>query len=267
MKRALVILIPAVLLVLPGLFTDALGDTGEEFFIQGNQAYRDGRYSEAAQAYERLVASGHASGHLFYNLGNAYFRMDRIGRAILNYERARLLIPRDADLSFNLSRAQDRRQDAVSPPEKQLEKVFFWLGSFNTAELFLAFAVANAALFLALLLRLSVRGEWTYYAVVTFLFLWLTSGLTFGLKYYGVSFDKRAVVVAPRADILAGPEKGDTVLFRLHEGTVVRSERSEAGWMLISLPDGKRGWVRGSEVEGIVRGEDPQGSLLSGQTP
>ena len=67
---------------------------GEEGFYRANAAYKEGRYPEAIQGYRDLIASGHAGGHLYYNLGNAYFRSGALGPAILNYERARLLIPR-----------------------------------------------------------------------------------------------------------------------------------------------------------------------------
>ena len=51
---------------------------------------------------------------------------------------------------------------------------------------------------------------------------------------------------------LAGPQVGDTLLFRLHEGTIVHGERSDSGWKLISLQDGKRGWIKDAELGVIV---------------
>ncbi|HQI01664.1 MAG TPA: hypothetical protein PLF54_04795 [Deltaproteobacteria bacterium] len=226
--------------------------SGDELFFRANQAFREARYAEAAKDYEALIASGYAGGHLYYNLANACLKSDRLGVAILNYERARLLIPRDADLAFNLSYAQDRRTDAVQPPAQTISSVFFWLGSFNLPELFWTFAALNAALFAVLILRVFAKSDWSYYVFVTLLFLWLAGGVSFSLKLYETSSDDRCVVISRQADVLAGPQAGDTLLFRLHEGTVVHGERSDSGWKLISLQDGKRGWIRSADVGAIM---------------
>jgi len=53
-------------------------------------------------------------------------------------------------------------------------------------------------------------------------------------------------------DVLAGPDNQDTVLFKLHAGTIVHVERSEDGWSLVRLPDKKRGWVRADTIESII---------------
>jgi len=223
----------------------------DELFFRANQAFREAHYAEAAKDYESLIASGYGGGHLYYNLANACLKSNRLGVAVLNYERAKLLIPRDADLTFNLSYAQDRRTDAVQPPAQAISSVFFWLGSFNLPELFWAFAALNAALFAVLILRLFAKSDWSYYLLVTLLFLWLASGVSFGLKLYETYSDDRCVVISKQADVLAGPQVGDTLLFRLHEGTVVHGERSDSGWRLISLQDGKRGWIKSQDV-GVI---------------
>ncbi len=248
-KTALLILF---MLSFPAFSYAALQPSREELFFRANQAFREARYSEAAHDYESLIEKGHASGHLYYNLANAYFKMNRLGAAILNYERAKLFIPRDADLTFNLSYAQDRKTDAVTPPGQVVSSVFFWLNSFNLAELFRIFIAFHGAVFAVLLLRLRVRNDLTYYLLTASLFFLFGSGVSLSLKYYEALSDDRGVVVAKQADVLAGPQAGDTLLFRLHEGATVVQERFEPDWRLISLPDGKRGWIRESDVESIM---------------
>jgi tetratricopeptide (TPR) repeat protein len=93
--------------------TEAQKDAWVENFFIANQAYKENRFQDAIDGYKQIIDSGHKNGHLYYNLGNAYFRMNELGKAILCYERARLLIPRDADLNFNLRYAGDQVQDAV----------------------------------------------------------------------------------------------------------------------------------------------------------
>jgi len=103
---------------------------GEHFF-RANQACKEGRFQDAVDEYERLIHAGHENGHIYYNLGNAYFRLERIGYAILNYERARAMIPRDADLNFNLRYARDQIQDAIEEPQDLMMMAFFWMESLS----------------------------------------------------------------------------------------------------------------------------------------
>src|SRR5205814_513210 len=80
-------------------------------FYQGNAAYKAGDYAGAAGAYERLLNAGLASGPLYFNLGNAYFKNGHVGQAILNFERAHRLMPRDPDVRANLAYAAEIAKD------------------------------------------------------------------------------------------------------------------------------------------------------------
>jgi len=238
--------------------SDARADNGsEEIFFQANQAYREGHFQRAIEGYLQLIGSGHRKGHIYYNLGNAYFRTDQLGRAILAYERALLLIPRDPDLKFNLSHARDQIRDAIGDSHGSIETVFFWLRSFSCTELFGCFAVLNLLFWSVLVIRLFNRSEWLYYMLLLTFSCWFIAGLSFGLKSYQVSTDDRAVILQDEANILAGPEKSDTVLFKLHEGTVVHRERSEDGWSLVRLSDKKRGWIPSKAIGPIAGNGSP----------
>ena len=222
-------------------------------FFKANQAFKQGHYQEAIDGYEQLVSAGHESGHIYYNLGNGYFRLNRLGQAILNYERARLLMPRDADLNFNLSHARDQILDAVPESQGFSRMAFFWLDSLSLHELFWSFAILNILFWAILLTRLFHRSEWNYYLSVVLVVLWLIWGISFGLKWHQVGTDNRAVIIEQEVNILAGPDIQDTVLFKLHQGTIVHQERSEDGWFLIRLPDKKRGWIKAEAVERISK--------------
>jgi tetratricopeptide (TPR) repeat protein len=220
----------------------------EEIFFKANQSYGEGRFEDAIRGYEQLIRSGHRSGHLYYNLGNAYFRREQLGPAILNYERAYLLMPRDEDLNFNLSHARDQMRDAIPQSEGFFQMAFFWLDSLSMEEMFWAVALLNVFFWGILFVRLFHRMEWTYYLFLILLIFWLIGGTSFGLKWYQAGSDDRAVVLKQEVSILAGPDVRDTVLFKLHEGTIVHHERSEDGWSLVHLPDKKRGWVKTEDV-------------------
>ena len=74
-----------------------------EVFTRANRAYEQGDYQKAAGLYRRMLEEGYESGNLYYNLGNCYYKLKQKGRAILYYEKARRLIPGDADLQTNLT--------------------------------------------------------------------------------------------------------------------------------------------------------------------
>ncbi|UCF90722.1 MAG: tetratricopeptide repeat protein [Desulfobacterales bacterium] len=231
--------------------------TGETLFFTANQAYKEERYRKAVEGYRRLIENGYRNGHLYFNLGNAYFRLNDLGRAILNYERAHLLIPRDADLNYNLRYARDRTRDALPPSEDYVSQTFFWLNEFTLSELLGGFAAVNLLFWGILALRLVRRPEWSYYVWLLLLISWLVTGLSVGFKWYQLDSDDRAVILPEEVSVLAGPDSEDTVLFKLHAGTIVRQERREDGWSLIRLPDDKRGWVATKVIENIVAFHPP----------
>ncbi|MCF8128113.1 MAG: tetratricopeptide repeat protein [Deltaproteobacteria bacterium] len=228
------------------------GRAWEEIFLQANQDYREGKFQEAVKGYEQLISNDHDGPRIQYNLGNAWFRMDELGRAILAYERARVAMPRDADLNFNLAHAQDQVVDAISPSRGFFSMAFFWLPMVGASELFWCFAVLNFLLWTALLIRLFHRSEWLFYTLLLVLCLWLLTGLSLGMKWAQVHNDQRAVILKKEVAVLAGPHEGDTILFKLHEGAIVEQERSEDGWRLIRLPDKKRGWLPEEALELIT---------------
>ena len=225
------------------------GRAWEEIFYGANQDYREGKFQEAVKGYKTLIGTGHDVPRIQFNLGNSYFRMNQLGRAILAYERAHVSMPRDADLKFNLAHARDQVVDVIPHSRGFFSMAFFWLPSVSQSEVFWIFAMLNALLFTALLIRLFHRSEWLFYTFLLVLCLWLITGLSLGMKWTQVHHDHRAVILEKEVEVLAGPHEGDTILFKLHEGAIVEQERREGGWRLIRLPDKKRGWLPEAALE------------------
>jgi tetratricopeptide (TPR) repeat protein len=215
----------------------------EDRIWQSNQAYRERRYQEAVDGYLDLIRMGRGNGHIYYNLANAYFRNDQPGLAVLNYEKARLFIPRDADLNFNLSQCRRRIGVNVAAMGDPIQDIFFWLDFLTLPETFWCFAAFNALFWPFLLVRLLYKKEWTYYLFLFLCACWLIAGASIGLKWYQATTDNRAVVLPDEVDVLSGPFSSDRVLFRIYGGTIVYSERREEVWALIRTADDRRGWI------------------------
>jgi tetratricopeptide (TPR) repeat protein len=93
-------------------------------FDKANQEYAQGHFPEAISRYEALVRAGQCGANLFYDLGNAYFRVGDFGRAILNYERALALERHHPEAAANLQIARDEARALElqqSWPERYLQ--------------------------------------------------------------------------------------------------------------------------------------------------
>lgn len=226
--------------------------SAEEDFFEANLAYKKDQFQKAVDSYLKLIKNKFENGHIYYNIGNAYFRLGDIGRAILFYEKAHLLIPRDNDLIFNLSHARNEAVDAIGDINTFPLNKFFGLDSLNLYETFFAFTVLNVFFFFILGTRLFKKTELSYYLSIFLVIIISIGACVLALKWYGWISDKRAVILSDEVEVLAGPDPKDTVLFKLHEGAVVHYERSEGDWVLLHLSKDKRGWTKSSQLERIV---------------
>ena len=228
----------------------AAGDGPSAFFIRANGLYGDGRYAEAAAAYEQILAGGVESGAVQFNLGNAYLKAGDVGRAVLAYERARRLIAADPDLMANLGFAREAARD-VSEPSLVQRIVFPLAERTTTGRLALAAAIAWWIVWLALAgATLAPAAAGIARGVA------LASGLAFvvtassGLyRWWTLERQTTAVVVAKKdVTVRSEPSPTATALFVATPGTVVQIERTREGAALVTSRDGRRGWLEAASL-------------------
>jgi tetratricopeptide (TPR) repeat protein len=249
-------LIIIAMLVLACFLSMAQTETGPSFveqFFEANQAYKKHQFQQAIDGYLHLIENGPENGQVYYNLGNAYFRLGDLGRAILSYERARLLIPRDGDLAFNLSHARNQTQDASMDLQMSSLSDVLGLGGLNRYEAFFGFALLNLLFSALLCIRLYKKTEWTYYLSIFMAIVISIAGCALALKWVAWVTDDRAVVLSEEVLVQAGPDSRDTVLFKLHAGTLVHVERTEDDWTLLQVSEDKRGWAASNQLERIIK--------------
>ena len=224
-------------------------------FQKGNEYYLDEQYTEAIQEYEAVRRNGVESAELYYNLGNSYYKAGRLGKAVLNYERALKLKPKDENTRFNLKLANLRVKDRIDiPPE-------FFLFRWNRNVVLALSVEAWARLFTLMLLLAS--GLFAVRQILSFnrfrrlsrrimLTLYLVSILTLIplLQRYGMEHSRSfGIIVQGSTKSLAAPQEGSTELFIVHEGTRVQVLDSDGDWSKIELIDGKQGWILGTDLE------------------
>lgn len=226
-----------------------------EAFVHANAAYEAGDYARAIALYEGLVERGFETGHLYYDLGNAYLRHGELGRAIASYRRSQAFLPRDQDVAANLAFARKSARDAIHPPEPGAvaKTLFFWHYGLSRAELAAIFAVVNLLLWAVLVLRLYRRGSevlrWTFMALLIVL-----AAVGASLAVHHLWTPAIAVVVPQEIDVRSGTHEGDVVLFKLHAGTEVRVVDRREGALRIALPEeGQGGWIEAEHADVVVR--------------
>jgi len=218
--------------------------------LQASNAYKEGRYDESVHLYESIAASGISNGKLYYNLGNAYMRSGRTGLALLNYRRAELHIPRNSDLRFNIQYALTKVRDSIECRgyTETLRDLCFWYTRMSATEIFWTAVILNALFWLLLLARFFYRREGLTIVLVIVLFMALIFCTSAAVKHYVVVFMPQGVVTAPEMLVRSGTGLNDTVLFKLHEAAEFTVEEERDQWVLISLCDGKKGWVQAGSI-------------------
>ena len=222
-----------------------------------DEAYLKGDYQQAVNDYEELLKQG-KSAELYYNLGNAYFKIDDITKAILNYERAHLLSPGDNDINFNLQFARSKTIDKITP---QTEMFFVsWynaLVNFTSVDRWATIAVVSIILVLTLLLLYlfaeSVALRKTgFFGALVFLLLFIMANIFAFQQKRMLENRNGAIIVSPSVTVRKSPAGNAETAFVLHEGTRVDiTDKSIKGWKEIKMPDGREGWLTNDNIEEI----------------
>ena len=231
--------------------------TTDELWDMANTAYINGNFHSAAEVYEEILSRGVSSVKLYYNLANAYFKEDRIGKAILYYKRALRLAPGNDDIRHNLSVAEARTKDNI----EDIPEFFFvtWMREARHTMSCTAWSILSLvllacalALFLVYLLaqRLSLRKAGFYGTVVAVLLCMLTTWFALGERREMLD-DTSAVVMTASTAVKSSPDKSSTDLFVLHEGTVVTITNRLDDWCEVVIADGKKGWLECRKIETI----------------
>lgn len=224
---------------------------------QANAAYNNGDYASALKQYEAIQAEGLHSAALYYNMANAYFKMDELAEAILYYNRALRLAPADEDIRHNLEYAEQMTRDSIEEiPEFILttwvRAVRGALSSTVWCVLSLVLLVVSLSMMLVYLLaqRLSLRKTGFYVMVVAGVLFLLTTIFAWSEGRMDVEH-REAVIMNSAVSIKSSPDRAATELFVLHEGTKVVIGETISGWAEVRIADGRKGWIEESRIERI----------------
>lgn len=221
----------------------------ETLFARANNAYSAGSYDSAAMLYEKVVAAEMESVPLYYNLGNAYYKMHETPLAIYYYEKALKLDPSNEDVRTNLAIANLAIVDKIDPvPQSFIVRGWrdmrAWLSGNQWAWCsIVAFAFLLFSLFLYLRSRRMGLRKLGFFSGLVFLLAFaLSVALAAQLKHASTAMDQ-AIIMAPTVNVKSSPSEASVDLFVLHEGTKVNLLENTAGWNKIKIANGSVGWL------------------------
>ena len=230
----------------------------QEIVEHGNRSYREGDYAGAIDAYEAVLAAGFESADLHYNLGNAHFKADNLGLAILAWERVLVRDSRHADALANLELARSLTVDAIEPPPRfwLFAAASWWVHLFPRGVLILLTAGAWLTVAGGTIAGLLARGGGARRLGKRFalggLAAMLLAGASLAARDLRIGRPERGVILAESIPVRSAPaEDDDLTLFEVHEGARVRIDERAGPWAEIVLDDGKVGWIPATALEAI----------------
>ena len=210
-------------------------------FAAANKLYAEGKFSDAANAYEKIIQSGAQSPALWFNAGSAEFKAGHLGKAIAAYRQAELLAPRDAELRANLAFVRNQVQGATVRESSWQN----WVGSLTLNE----GTVLTAILFWLTLGIFAVRqlrpalvpklqGVTRILVVLT-----IFSATVLGLQAANHFSNGTAVVTVAEATARSGPFDEAQSAFTARDGAELSVLDQRDGWVQVANTAGKSGWL------------------------
>src|SRR5690606_10427694 len=227
----------------------------ETLFEQGNALYNNGEYEQAIQKYEAIIGNGKHSAELYYNLGNAHYKLNHIAPSIYYYEKALQLEPNDKEIKNNIAFAHNMTIDVVDAiPEVGLSKFINNLSKSMTFENWGLASIVFVVFFVILFLmyyfaNTSTRKRLTFIVSMVSIVL-ACFALSFAFHNYDLmQSDQPAIVFAQESQVKSEPNLRSTESFKLHEGTKLQILDTVNNWKKIKLADGKMGWIPSEDIK------------------
>ncbi len=205
--------------------------------------YTQKKYQAALQEYLSLPKNA----DVYYNIGNCYYRLGELGKAVLYYHRAVRLSPGSWQIEKNL---QIVEKSLLDKPAKltAIEKAWVKVVRFLSLN-FLAIALLSGFVLFGLLWILSVyRPRSVYFAVFVLLLCFVLGFFTY---HQHRAMSRQAVLMAEQAVGYSGPSGDNKQVFTIHQGNKFSVLQQENDWSKIKLEQGFVGWIKSKSLEKI----------------
>lgn len=226
-------------------------------FDKGNELYKNGKYEQAIDAYNSELGAKKQSAELYFNLGNCYYKLNKVAPAIYNYEKALVLSPNDSDIQNNLKFAQKRTVDEIKVVPKvgfaKLLRDFTGMHHYNN---WAWIAVAFSALFLVCFLgyyfsALTLNKRLFFFGMFVMLVAVVISVSSAAFEKSYFKNERPAIVFAEMTEVKSEPQKMGAAVVVLHEGTKVFVKETVDNWKKVQLTDGTEGWIDSEAIQEV----------------
>ena len=227
----------------------------ESIFSQANELYNKGSYIEAINNYKEIIKNDFHSAELYYNLGNAYYRLDSIASSVYYYEKALQLNPNDREIIDNLELINKTLVDEIDPITtpliesilKSLSNIFYF-ETWGYISIFFSFLIV--ALFLSYYFANSSRVKRLTFVLLCISSIFMLVSLINGNKGYNNYINNEyAVIYSYETDLKTEPNYRSETLFMLHEGTKIQVLENYNNWIKIRLVNGQVGYIQLIDVK------------------
>ena len=226
----------------------------DSIFDQSNDFYTDGKYQMAIDGYKDILNSGFESAELYYNLGNAFYKLNNIPESNFFYEKARSISPTDEDILINLSYAQNLRIDKIEKlPITQTQNLKInILNLLSERGWSVLLIILSWIACVSFLLYLSVNNSGNKRIFFTqFIILMIGFIVVFTINYEKKNLNNEmfAIIYDKEIEVWSEPNKISELKFLLHEGTKVKQVDTIQDWVNIQLENGTLGWIQSSSIK------------------
>jgi len=230
----------------------------DEVFQTASQSYENKDFAQSLQQFLSIENEGIINADLYYNIGNCYFRLNQIGKAILYYEKALKVDSHHnaakRNLKYVLTFTKDKQADDETDFLSSFKEKIFSFFSLN----FLC--VSSLFFFIAIILMINIiiikfrNREKTVpiFIISIFVVFLVISGILSFLKFNSYHQENQAVLISSTVIGYSGPDEEFTRVFTIHEGMIFEIEKQENDWSLIKLPNGLGGWILSETFERIT---------------
>lgn len=245
-----------ILLFVTGFVFANESDEASKAFIAANELYKSENYEAAAKKYQFIQDDLKvASAELYFNLGNCYYKLDKVAPAIYNFEKALLLNPEDEVIKTNLEFAQKKAIDDIKiVPEVGFTKaIYAFVNTWHYDSWAWAAVISSLLFFLAFLGyyfgNTTLIKRMFFTAMFVFLVGIFTTVLAAFLQKQNDVSTKPAIVFNTVVNVKSAPKRSSEDVLVLHEGTKVFVLETMDNWKKIQLTDKTVGWVEKNAIK------------------
>jgi len=243
-----------VLLFIPLIM---LADSAKTLFEIANEHFNKGEYEQSITIYDSLIRNNIESSNIYFNLGNAWYKIDEIPKAILYYEKARKIDPNNKDINYNLELANTHIADRIEDvPEFFLKtwwKNIVYL--FNEEEwMYINIGVFSFLMLFVVIYFVSNKPStkrFSFTLSILFIILSFTSGLIGYNSYKLKTTHNTSIIFTPTVNVKSAPDDNSSTIFILHQGTKVSLLDESKDWQKVKLANGSEGWLLKNDFEKI----------------